>query len=342
MDKGRAIRDKTVLADALAALRQKTGLEAEIIQPNGPHGLADALIEIKGANKKYKFLAEVKTARYFATVGWVKDQLGPLDRNVYPLLVAPYITRAIAEHCRVLRLPFLDTVGNAYLEAPGLMVYITGEPRPDTAEPDPRYRAYTTVGMKIVFALLCRPDLAQVNYRTLAKAAQVALGTIGPVMADLKNRGFLVQREKKVLQNTKKLLEDWVLRFPDTLRPKLLINRYLAEKERLLALDLPKQKAYWGGEVAAERLTGYLKPEQFTIYQRGGDQTLLAKGRMRLDRNGNTEILQAFWGFEDDPGHPELAPPLLVYADLMATQDGRNLETAHLLYERFLKPTHRP
>jgi hypothetical protein len=120
------------------------------------------------------------------------------------------------------------------------------------------------------------------------------------------------------------------------------MNRYLAEKERLLALDLLKQNAYWGGEVGAERLTGYLKPELFTIYQRAGDRTLLTKGRMRLDRNGNTEILQAFWGFEDDPARPDLAPPLLVYADLMATQDGRNLETAHLLYERFLEPTHRP
>jgi len=36
-----------------------------------------------------------------------------------PLLVAPYITREIAERCRQLGLPFLDTAGNAYLEAPG-------------------------------------------------------------------------------------------------------------------------------------------------------------------------------------------------------------------------------
>ena len=52
--------------------------------------------------------------------------------------------------------------------------------------------------------------------------------------------------------------------------------------------------------------------------------------------------IQAFWGFPEDPAHPDLVPPLLVYADLMATQDGRNLETARLLYEQFLEPTHRP
>jgi hypothetical protein len=47
-----------------------------------------------------------------------------------PLLVAPYMTRALAERCRELHLPFLDTARNACLEAPGLVVYIAGEPRP--------------------------------------------------------------------------------------------------------------------------------------------------------------------------------------------------------------------
>ncbi|HMF76515.1 MAG TPA: type IV toxin-antitoxin system AbiEi family antitoxin [Bryobacteraceae bacterium] len=40
--------------------------------------------------------------------------------------------------------------------------------------------------------------------------------------------------------------------------------------------------------------------------------------------------------------HHALAPPLLVYADLMATGDPRNLETAKILYEQFLKPLVRP
>jgi hypothetical protein len=56
---------------------------------------------------------------------------------------------------------------------------------------------------------------------------------------------------------------------------------------------------------------------------------------MRLDHRGNTELLQAFWGIPEDPA------PLLAYVDLIATQDGRNLEAAHLLYEQFLEPTHR-
>lgn len=341
MDGRHIQREEAILEEALAALRQNTGVYAQIIQRCDPHTVGDALIEVKTTTKKHKFLAEIKTVRHFATIGLVKEELAHLDRGVYPLLVAPYITRALAEHCRALHLPFIDTAGNAYLDAQGLTVYVTGEPRPDTTRNDPHYRAYTTVGMKVVFALLCKPDLVDATHRTLAAAAQVALGTIGPVIKDLENRGYIVQRDKKTLANKKKLMEEWVARFPDTLRPKLFKHRYQADTNRLLALNLHAQHAFWGAEVAAQQLTRYLKPELFTIYLNDDGKPLLNDARMRLDPKGNTELLKAFWNFPGDPAHPDLVPPLLAYADLMATQDGRNLETARLLYEQFLEPTHR-
>jgi hypothetical protein len=335
------IREAAVLEKALEALPRTTGLKGRLVKGRG-HRVAcgDALIEIKTKTKAYTFLAEIKNVRHFATVGLVKGQLACTKPGVRPLLVAPYITRALAEHCRVLRLPFLDTAGNTYLEAPGLTVYVTGEPRPAEVRDDIRYRAFTPAGMKIVFVMLCRPELAQGTYREVANAADVALGTVGPVLQDLENRGFLVQRQQRTLTNTKRLVEDWVTRFPDTLRPKLLRHRYQTDMERLLALDLRAQDGYWGGEVAAQRLTGYLKPEHFTLYLHGDPKTLLTQARMRLDPNGNTEVLQAFWDLPTADKYPDVVPPLLAYADLMATQDGRNLETAHLIYDQFLEPIH--
>jgi hypothetical protein len=90
--------------------------------------------------------------------------------------------------------------------------------------------------------------------------------------------------------------------------------------------------------VAGQRLTGYLKPERFTLYLEDEEKALLTQARMRLDPNGNTELLQAFWNLPTDTKYPDGVPPMLVYADLMATNDGRNLETAQLIYDQFLKP----
>jgi hypothetical protein len=59
--------------------------------------------------------------------------------------------------------------------------------------------------------------------------------------------------------------------------------------------------------------------------------------RMRLTNDGNTEVLRAFWD-PDLAEHPtNVVPPLLIYADLVATAEPRNLETAREVYERFLE-----
>jgi hypothetical protein len=51
-------------------------------------------------------------------------------------------------------------------------------------------------------------------------------------------------------------------------------------------------------------------------------------------------VLQAFWNLSANEKYPDIVPPILAYADLMATEDGRNLETARLIYEQFLEPIH--
>jgi hypothetical protein len=336
------LREQTILDEAVDAVKRTAALELRVVPHALPRDRGDALLEANAPTGQVQFVAEIKTARHFATIGMIKERLIHLTPGVYPMLVAPYITRALAEHCRELQLPFIDTAGNAYINVPGLTIYVTGEPRPVLLKSDPpRYRAYTEVGMKVIFALLCEPELTDATYREIARAAQVGFGTVGPIIKDLENRGHLVQRGRKTLVNTRELMEAWVTRYPDALRPKLFRNRYQADVDRLQALDLGGLKAFWGAEVAAQRLTGYLKPEHFTFYLRGDAKPLLTKARMRLDLNGNTELLQAFWDLPENPAHPDLVPPLLAYADLMATQDGRNLETAHLLYERFLEPLYR-
>lgn len=40
-----------------------------------------------------------------------------------------------------------------------------------------------------------------------------------------------------------------------------------------------------------------------------------------------------FWNF---PTKPDIAPPLLVYADLVATAEPRNLEVAKMIYDEHI------
>jgi hypothetical protein len=49
------------------------------------------------------------------------------------------------------------------------------------------------------------------------------------------------------------------------------------------------------------------------------------------DNNGTVEILQLFW--KNNNNEKQVAPALLVYADLIGSGYGRNIETAKLILE---------
>jgi hypothetical protein len=332
-------QEHQVLETAITALHRTTGLEARLLPEIGGQDGAGAniIVEVETSRRKHRFAAEVKTVDRFETPAMAQARWRNSRKR--PLLVAPYISREIAERCRDLHLPFIDEAGNAYLEGPGLLIYVAGQPRPAELKQD-RFRAVNPAGLRITFALLCRPALLRANYREIAAAAKVALGTVGPVMKDLAARGFLRLRTatERDLLDPERMLEEWVTHYPVALRPKLNPRRFQGDPDRLRQADLNQYGAYWGGEIAAEKLTHFLKPAHFTIYAREPIAKLVAASRLRADRAGNVEILDAFWGFDAGGDDASLAPPVLVYADLLATNDGRNAEAAKLIYEQRIEP----
>lgn len=336
------LRKNEILERAIAAFETTTGLRAQaLLEPVGP-ARPDALLDVFVDNRAVRFAAVIKAIDRFQALGVIKAKQEAIP---YPLLlVTTHITEATAGRCRELHLPFLDEAGNAYLEAPGLFVCVTGKRRPLQARPAIRYRAFTAAGLRIVFALLHHPKLITAPYRDIAKAANVALGTVGHVLADLEERGHLAPEKPgpRRLLALDRLQDEWAAHYPIKLRPKLNARRFTAPTpDWWRNQDMHRHHAYWGGEAAADKLTGYLKPARISIYVEGKPDGLILANRLRPDVNGATEILEAFWT-PDAIRHPEdIAPPLVVYADLMATTDPRNIETAKLIRDRYLAQTQR-
>lgn len=330
--------EREILHAAGRALHATTGVEVEI-RPlaTGKAGGANAVVDVLIQRRKHRFHAQVKTVDRFATPALIQAQGKKWPEP--PLLVAPFITREVAERCRQLGMPFIDTAGNAYLEGPGLFLYVVGQPKPAERR-ESEFRALNPAGLRIVFALVCRPALLETSYREIAARAGVALGTVGPVLKDLEARGYVHFRKGLAgkLVAPDRMIEEWVTHYPVALRPKLHPRRFQADPERLEQIDLAQQHAYWGGEVAGEKLTRYLRPERFTIYAREPIARLVAAARMRADVRGNVEVLETFWHFEGDAKFPNVVPPMLAYADLLATQDGRNAEAARMIYEQRIAP----
>ncbi len=72
------------------------------------------------------------------------------------------------------------------------------------------------------------------------------------------------------------------------------------------------------------------------MYIRDLPGRFLAANRLHTDQRGNVEILKAFWDTKCDWTDTEIVHPLLVYADLLATGDPRNIETAKRIYDERL------
>jgi hypothetical protein len=338
------------LGRALETLERSTGVKGRPVAFE--HDIEagyrpDALVDIDVDGQVYRYT--VQTRRHIdrlAALGHIKAQFD--HRGERGLLFAPYITQAIARQCRQLDLAFLDSAGNVYLREPGLHVYVTGE-RPEQPIARGARGGGTASALRVVFVLLCEPALLNAPYREIARAAGVALGTIGWVFLDLEARGHIAGRRQsgnRRFLEPMRLFDEWVTNYPIKLRPKLHARRFRAEDpDWWKRADLAGVDACWSGEVAAHRLTQYLRPSTCTVYiepEGASEQTprrltrFVAANRLRADQRGDIEVLDAFWKLHTAPDYPDVVPPILAYADLIATLDPRNLEVANMIRERLV------
>ena len=259
------------------------------------------------------------------------------------MLVTDYLTPPVAERLRAHEQQFADAAGNAYLEGPGLLVYVTGRKPQDRRATLKAGQAFTTNGLKILFALLCKPALAEATHRVIAAAAGVALGAVPGVLADLQAAGhLLVAGKRRRLNATKRLLDEWAVAYARKLRPKTLYATYNTPHFDMWGKwQFDPQEARWGGEPAANLLVRHQKPGVLTIYAEKLPPKLMIEQRMvlagLLRLPPYVEIRRPFWGKTlHAEERPDMVPPALVYADLLATGDGRCIETAQMVYDGYL------
>jgi hypothetical protein len=329
------IAEDELIRKALEKLEDATGFLVEVHPETSPEG-PDAVVRIVWKDLEWNFAAEVKHHLTRPMIGAVVQQLRTYSGK--GILVTKYVTPQIAELLKETGTFFLDAAGNAYLNEPPLHVFIKGNKPDELKTKKAPIRAFRPTGLQVVFALLCNPGLERAQYREIARGSDVALGTVGWVMRDLRQTGNLIEMGKRGRRLVKKedLLKRWVTAYPEQLKPKKLLGTFkTANADGWMEAELPGSETYWGGEIAAAKLTQYLKPQKATIYTSEPKALLewLIRNRIKKDPDGDIEIIRKFWRFDPDPDFPKLTHPILIYADLLATADPRNIETAKIIYD---------
>ncbi|HET9506221.1 MAG TPA: type IV toxin-antitoxin system AbiEi family antitoxin [Hymenobacter sp.] len=197
--------------------------------------------------------------------------------------------------------------------------------------------------LRLLFQLVLRPELAGGPAARLAAHTQLPVAAVRQVLGRLAAQGYWAEGSAP---GTSPLrlpapAHYWLAHYAGTLRRRLNAQRYRPRHPATLATwsqrALPAG-CLWGGEVAARRLLGCpALPASATIYSQLPRPALVQQLDLVPAPKGSIELLNAFApaGFHA-AGDADCVPPLLAYADLLASQKPEEAALAHELRARYL------
>lgn len=332
--------------EALEELVPVEGHELEW-QPRDGERPVDGLLDLRIAGQRVRYAVEVKRALRKDLVGPLAHLAHEVDRHGDRLLVcAERIPDALGEELRAHGLAYLDLGGNAHLPGPGLYVLIAGRRPAGTAQRGARLTMTVT---RLLGVFLRDADAGEAVQTDLAKRAGIALGAVGRARDMLTELGVLRRGGPRlwwVADRTKGLrffAEGWA-----TTRHRLNPRRCrgLETKGRM---DLEQQLVeqgdelgcLLGGELAAGRLTEWLRTERATLHVPPGEQRATMRALTLVpDETGPITLLERY-GEGDAYEHPKLpglplAHPLFVWAECLTDSDERVLQAAERLHDQLL------
>ncbi len=294
------------------------------------NGLLDGKINLEYDGYRLTFPGVVKKeirSYHFPELEKYKETHGPF------ILIADTLFTNQRKILQAKGINYVDTHGNAYIKKGPVFIFVD-RPTKQKVEKETGNRAFTPTGLKVVLQLLLDKELINATQRAIADKANVALGNIPQVIAGLKETGYLIALNKKeyLWKNRRELLERWIKEYETALIPKIQKGRYrLEENWRDLELD---EKDTWGGEAAGELMTQYLRAENLILYTKATRNELMGQYRFIPDKKGKVFVREKFW---TDNRQQRNAPPILVYADLILTDNQRCLDTAQIIFDEYIE-----
>lgn len=232
---------------------------------------------------------------------------------------------------------YIDLAGNALIQFDNVYVDVQGRTLETPASTGTRLapvNLFSPRRAQVIFALLVWPKLLSLPIKHTSEVAGVSMGMAFEAIQLLKESGYVMGENTPRLARKTELIDRWADAYGTGLRNKLILGRYRADNVDAFILNTNEQ---WlvSGEAAVGSL---LRPTTLTIYVDELDPKLIFENRWRRDGQPNIEVRKKFWknigqilhahNGSNFRGPEGKVPPLLIYADLIASGDGRQREAA--------------
>ncbi len=283
------------------------------------------------------FIFQVTKNLTFSKLHKIRNNLSMSQGNI--ILISDYIPKALKEHLKKENICYLDTAGNAFItNNKDVFIYLENNKNSQLSS-ERSNRAFSKSGLKVIYQFLIKNDALNMSYREIGKISKVSIHTVGKVIKELLRDGYIIQINKKKFKIKEKgrLLEDWITVFNKVLRPKLKQRNFKPVNfkiNELLSLAPPESI---GGELSAESLSNYLIAEKAILYTDKPFVDVAMELRLIPADEGAITLIEKFWNNTETGITNKLVHPILVYADLLNDTKPRNIETAKIIYDKYVK-----
>jgi hypothetical protein len=335
--------------DSLARLRHLPFVRGLKYKPTqeGRHQGFDGQLDITTPQGRFRLLVETKRSHLSHTaVPPLTLWLNRLrtDRTQALILLARYIPRKTADALIEAKVNFADDAGNIHLTLGDAYNWtVIGIPAP---EPISERRPASPAQLQLLFQFVTHPESVNWPVRQLEPAAGISKSRAAQARRQMMIEGLLKRSGKQYQLGPMSLLaERLVLGYAQVLRPKLTLGAFRPpEKTSELFLDRLKKEMPPGvryslsGGPAADLLQHFYRGPEVTLFLKPSARAIQHQLRLLPDRDGPVTILSAFGDlvFWEEREHHMLAPPWLIYAELLNSKDPRAHEAAQEFRTKFL------
>lgn len=323
-------RDNDYIYEAITSLEDSSKLTIEFYSNRGEY---DGIVDIEG--EQFYMFAK-KDARLIHANLIVNEIINHPNYKTTKnyIVVSDFIANESKEVFKNNKINYLDTSGNAFIFSKKLRVLIEGRKKSKNEVNNSSAKIFQEAGIKLIYVLLTNPEASKCSLRELAAKAGIALGSVSNIMKELEEENFIIKTSKeRKLKNRDELLQKWVAAYNEVLKPKLFRKAYQIKNANDLVMNNSIASYQISGELAATEITNYLKPKDYEIYYSDDLIDFAKQFKLIPDTNGNLKIYNKFWVNETDANSNRIVSKLLIYADLMGTNNDRNRETAQMILE---------
>lgn len=336
---------KKLVSTCLAKIQSLNFVEVRFTPLGDADRGVDGILRIYSNAIDSNFSTLIKPNLTIATANAISSSYNHHAHNLNIIIMAENISPSVAPILEANNLNYVDSLGNMFIKTDNIYIHITSDQKKIMRKRPSNL--LTASAIKLISYFLMNPSRVNKKYREISKETGIALGSVGWIIRDLRERGYmnLVGKGVRSLTHRQELFETWITGYHEKLRPKLLLGNYRPLKHKNVAavhnyISTNKNGVLIGGEFAASTLLEWLHPATITLHIFNNTTPTIRELGLVPDAKGPVTLIEGFGDisvYRINPNINNTISPLMIYAEISDSSSERIQDAAKEIFNKYLR-----